>query len=446
MAMGWLERSLVVALGAGMIPACFLFWLGVGDAAPLFALAVSLMVFLRRAMRSRDVPNQATEVDTVFCETYEAARTRFRCVCNRAGAKYEELPVSNGLTTAVAFFEGDERKLFVHVSGTHGVDGHAGNAIQLQFIEEIVTRGGWTATGPSLVFVHLLNPFGFKHGRFFNENNVDLNRNNLSEKGWEEAHLRSQGKTHIPDKYPDASKDKRDYDSLSSFLNPSEPVKIGRFSEACYWAKYIYQSFKLKSPAVLRKAILQGQFHNPKGLFYGGRELEKSHANLAEYFARPAFKRVRRVAVIDVTTGLGDDPGMDTLVVNGREQYSILRRLFLDTHEDWQLEVYQDPRSKAGGGVYQNVMPGTTCHYSRLFPKADALELTQNFATISPELALRALREENAAFQGKTDMKFWAAASAQCRAAYYVRTRAWKTRVLHQGRVVIDRVTACLMT
>jgi len=430
-----------------MIPAGFLLLWGAADTASLAGLLVSVAVFVHMAMKSRRNPQQYTDVDTLFCETYEAARTRFRCVSNRSGAKYEELPVTSNLTTAVALLEGDERKLLIHVSGTHGVDGHAGSAIQLAFLEEVVTRGGWPDTSPTIVFVHLLNPFGFKHGRFCNENNVDLNRNNLSEEDLDEALLRSVGKTMSEDtKFHDAQKDKQEYDSLDSFLNPSKPVVASRFAEACFWARFIFHIVKAMGSAVLRKVMIQGQHHNSKGLFFSGREMEVSHANLVEYFSRKQFKRVKRVAVIDVATGLGDDPGMDTLVVNGLGQYSILKRLFRETHHDRQLEAYQDPKSKAGGGVYRNVLPGTTCHHSRLFPKAEALELTQSFATIAPELILRALREENAAYQGKTDMQSWAAAAAQCRAAFYLRTRSWKNRVLHQGRVAIDRVTACLMT
>jgi hypothetical protein len=40
---------------------------------------------------------------------------------------------------------------------------------------------------PTIVFVHALNPFGFKHHRRVNEDNVDLNRNFLTAEEWVEV-------------------------------------------------------------------------------------------------------------------------------------------------------------------------------------------------------------------------------------------------------------------
>ena len=35
--------------------------------------------------------------------------------------------------------------------------------------------------GVTLLLVHVINPYGYKHGRRYNENNVDLNRNVILE-------------------------------------------------------------------------------------------------------------------------------------------------------------------------------------------------------------------------------------------------------------------------
>jgi len=38
----------------------------------------------------------------------------------------------------------------------------------------------------NMLFIHVLNPFGMKHNRRFNQNNVDLNRNFLTEEEFKE--------------------------------------------------------------------------------------------------------------------------------------------------------------------------------------------------------------------------------------------------------------------
>ena len=76
--------------------------------------------------------------------------------------------------------------LLVHISGTHGVEGPAGSAIQLASLNYLSSHPlSHPTTG--VLFVHGLNAYGFKHHRRVNENNVDLNRNFLTKEGWEEA-------------------------------------------------------------------------------------------------------------------------------------------------------------------------------------------------------------------------------------------------------------------
>ncbi|MEZ5229794.1 MAG: DUF2817 domain-containing protein [Acidimicrobiales bacterium] len=62
----------------------------------------------------------------------------------------------------------------VVVSGTHGVEGYLGSALQRHHLE---TYDRDRTGGPVLVFVHALNPYGFSWVRRVNEDNVDLNRN-----------------------------------------------------------------------------------------------------------------------------------------------------------------------------------------------------------------------------------------------------------------------------
>lgn len=62
--------------------------------------------------------------------------------------------------------------------GTHGVEAFTGSAIQIEFLREYAVKGG-SEKDPTMIFVHPMNPFGMKHLRRTNENNVDLNRNGV---------------------------------------------------------------------------------------------------------------------------------------------------------------------------------------------------------------------------------------------------------------------------
>lgn len=86
----------------------------------------------------------------------------------------------------------DDRVDIIHSSGTHGVEGYLGSAVQIRFLHELFLRNeallqnkGRQKASESgkvrkILFIHAVNPFGMRHHRRTNENNVDLNRNVLA--------------------------------------------------------------------------------------------------------------------------------------------------------------------------------------------------------------------------------------------------------------------------
>jgi hypothetical protein len=62
-------------------------------------------------------------------------------------------------------------------SGTHGVEGFCGSALQVDQLEAGIAER--LPAGVSLLLLHAINPFGFAWRRRVNEDNVDLNRNFL---------------------------------------------------------------------------------------------------------------------------------------------------------------------------------------------------------------------------------------------------------------------------
>src|SRR5215471_211462 len=119
-----------------------------------------------------------------FSPDYFTARTRFREAAKKTGARFETLPLdvrgSGGeeLGIDIAWFGAENpRRVLLHSSGLHGVEGFAGSAIQLQLLNELPAL----AKDAAVILVHILNPYGMSWLRRANENNVDLNRNFLKD-------------------------------------------------------------------------------------------------------------------------------------------------------------------------------------------------------------------------------------------------------------------------
>ena len=127
-------------------------------------------------------------------------------MAERAGGRLEALPLDArgpGCETLgidiVWFGDAKARRVVLHSSGLHGVEGFAGSAIQIQTVRELPR----ISEGTALILVHILNPYGISWLRRANENNVDLNRNSL-----------------IDDAYTGAPEN---YSKLDPFLNPPSP-------------------------------------------------------------------------------------------------------------------------------------------------------------------------------------------------------------------------------
>jgi hypothetical protein len=81
------------------------------------------------------------------------------------------------LSTDIALWRADPSLLLVHLSATHGSEGFAGSAIQIAALRNRT----WLKTGASVALVHAVNAYGFANNRRWTENNVDLNRNCVTE-------------------------------------------------------------------------------------------------------------------------------------------------------------------------------------------------------------------------------------------------------------------------
>jgi hypothetical protein len=288
-----------------------------------------------------------------------SARTAFRELVDRSSGHLEVLPLDatgpggQMLEIDIAWFgEKQPRRVVLHSSGLHGVEGFAGSAIQIQALRDFPRIPDETA----LVLVHILNPYGMSWLRRVNENNVDLNRNSVG-----------------GDAYTGAPEN---YSKLNGFLNPPSPP-----SRDLFVLRAALLVMQHGMPA-LRQAVAGGQYEFPKGLFFGGKKLEQELQSYQAYLAR-RLASVECIVAIDVHTGLGKY-GEDALLADPKD-IEKFRNMF--GRQVTSSEPQHGPAYRIRGGLDSLIM--------RAVPAAELLFITQEFGTYGPVRNVRALREEN---------------------------------------------------
>lgn len=298
-----------------------------------------------------------------FSPDYATARARFRTAGLRAGAALDALPLAvrgpqgEALSIDIAWLGTRRpRRLLLHISGVHGVEAFAGSATQLA----LLAAPPVLASDDALALVHVLNPYGMAWLRRANEHNVDLNRN---------FHLDNGIWTGAPPLY------KR----LDALLNPASPPARDAF------ALRLAAAGLRHGVRAVRQAIAHGQHRYPRGLFYGGSELQPGPRLFVDWLQSQAAG-AQQVFVIDMHTGLGPhaedtlmlEPGVGTAAISDLGK-ALQRRLTGGSTAPAAYTV----RGSLGAAL------------PRLLPDAQLDFVLQEIGTWSSLRVLAALREEN---------------------------------------------------
>lgn len=196
--------------------------------------------------------------DYCYSSNYEECRLKFRSLCKLRSFEIETLPIENEVGQKLFIDVGYKTattkpsNVLLHISGTHGVEGYSGSAIQINFLYHFdeIMKNIPNQNSLTIILVHTLNPFGMKYGRRFNENNVDLNRNYIFDQ--EELNGLKSNPSPL-------------YLHLNKWLNPEIPMETCKESFAdkanMFWKSIVHNRDELK------QAVVGGQYTNKKGIF-----------------------------------------------------------------------------------------------------------------------------------------------------------------------------------
>ena len=343
--------------------------------------------------------------ESFFSSTYEEAKRRFVMAAARVGARMSSYPIEiegaagEELTIDVAILGPTEAPALVSSSGVHGAEGFLGSAIQLAQLHEL---DGEVSDDVRWVFIHAVNPFGFSRIRRFNEENVDLNRNFLSDDS----------------QYTGAS---ADYDRLNDFLNPTTPPsRMEPFRVKAVWniARYGMKS--------LKQSIAQGQYDYPRGIFYGGsgpsRAFHVIHENAANWIGQ-----AKQVLHVDFHSGLGDFGDYKLLLAErtGSDQCQWSERVF-------GKDVVEATGDSAGTAYRASGPLGEWLQGH--FSDREYRFVTAEFGTYGPVRVLASIRAENRAhhYGEETSQVFWNA-KQELLECFCPADPVWRRKVITSG-------------
>ena len=354
-----------------------------------------------------------------FSADYTEARFKFREACIAAGAEIDvyELPISgpqgDPLSTEVCILGPDDADTALLLSsGTHGVEGVAGSAIQVGLLNSGIERR--VLQGLRIIMVHAINPYGFAYLRRVNENNVDLNRNFLD-------HSKSHPKNS-------------NYDALARAIAPNSYTAFTKSLSVARLSSYR----ALHGTAALQAAISRGQYEHSEGLFYGGRSETWSNKTFRS-IVRRHLPIVSRVAFVDFHTGLGPY-GVGECIqdyVPGSPAH--------ERANTWWGNRARTTRTGEAVGI--ELTGAIKFAVSDMLADREVTSVTLEFGTVPPMKVFLAMQAENwLHHHGGEDNPKAQGIKAEMRRVFYPEADDWKEAIWKQGKEVVDQAIEGLIS
>ena len=233
-------------------------------------------------------PESGFAYSEAFATDYEQVRSRLENLCTGLGAEVFSHPVDedDGLYIDSFYLPASEEQtnLILLTTGVHGMEGYIGSVMLEVFFGEVYPTLDTDTTG--ILVVANVNPYGMKHYRRYNENNVDLNRNFILD--WDTFDLSSN----------------QEYPKVDTFLGPTGKIGNALWHDAGFYLS-LGKTAITDGAGTISDALLTGQYEYPQGVYYGGNGDEASTAYLKEVFSQCLDSAYENIIHIDIHSGYG---------------------------------------------------------------------------------------------------------------------------------------------
>lgn len=232
--------------------------------------------------------------------TYEQSRQRFLSHFSEIQQRWPKLEhkkfiVSQTDDLSIDWFISEatssNQKVLIFTIAEHGIEGYVGSAMLELLIQKYLPQIDPNTTG--LVLIHTINPWGMKHHRRVNPDNIDLNRTFLVDEDFDPSFNPA-------------------YDELLDII--CAKTKIGNYPANLirFFPKLLWKA-AIRGWRQINHSLMLGQYRYPTGLFYGGTKTPAETAVIKKILTQ-AFETYPRVLHLDMHTGYG--PRYQMSIVN----------------------------------------------------------------------------------------------------------------------------------
>jgi len=350
----------------------------------------------------------------VFPDGYAAARRRWLSLvsglpchtnhrsfsCSGAGPEGEPL-----FTDSVWIGPKDAESVVVLIGGTHGIEGYAGSAIQIEHLLMLAEGHIGLPEGAALLIIHALTPWGYAWRRRCDADGVDLNRNFVD---FSAPLPRNDGYMELRE---------------ALFLDDAEQ------------RQELLADFERRHGRIaFEKAVSAGQYHDPKGACYGGSQPSHGRRVIEQLIESYALCQ-RDLAVIDLHTGLGAYGYGE--VICDHEPDSAGTQAALSLYGDSvTLPLLGTSSSVPKTGLldyaWHKIMNERSCY------------ITLEFGSYSTDRLFEVLRRDHQLWAEPASIELRRQHSLAMLQHFCPADRAWREMVLFRGRQVIAQALAGL--
>ncbi len=379
-----------------------------------------------------------TRIPALFPRSYEGSRARFRRNLDKVRqfwpqARLRSYRLESDEELTIDWIESPARRrndrLLVMSLGEHGIEAYVGAAILQVLLDEFMPRLQPERTG--LLLLHAINPWGMKYWRRVNQANVDLNRNFIWLPG-------SSGKTQAWPGQKSAGSFNPDYALLSGFLNPAKELS-SRLEGNARFLQGLVRALAVLGARRLADAALQGQYHEPRGIYFGGASHQQETRLLMDLF-REQFDLYDQILHMDLHTGYGP-----------RYQMGLVNSPLDPRPPEWFMQHMDYPLVVRSGGSEFYQIQGDMIDYvyqlvQEEYPDKGLYATTFEFGTLGSSLwaRLRSLRatifENQVHHYGAFHPRVREFAAREHRELFFPQEARWQAKAVADARRAIQGI------